>query len=67
MIDLAALKRAAERATKGPFVLMRYDHGGGRMYQDAPDASAELVADFYGEADREYYARWCVGLARRRG
>lgn len=43
------------KATPGPRTLIRYEHGGGRLYRDGD--SRELVADFYSEGDRELYSR----------
>lgn len=34
---------------------VRYDHGGGRMYNDAQDGGRDLVLDLYNESDRELY------------
>jgi hypothetical protein len=35
---------------------VRYDQGGGRMYvQNAGDETRDLIGDFYGEGDREFY------------
>jgi hypothetical protein len=63
--QLAALKEVAEKAQQQApeqRILMRYEHGGGRMYveRDDPDNDLrphrDLVADFYDEASREHYA-----------
>jgi hypothetical protein len=35
--------------------LSRYDHGGGRLFRDGPSGERQLIADFYHEADREFY------------
>lgn len=48
--ELLALAAAATQ----PLKLRRYDNGGGRMSDAATDRV--LVADFYQEADREFYA-----------
>lgn len=59
---LKAMKEAAAKATREPLVLIRYDHGGGRMYAEIDDPDndlrpqRELIADFYDEANREFYA-----------
>lgn len=38
----------------GPLTLIRYDHGGGRLYREEP---RDLIADFYDAANRELYYR----------
>ena len=54
-VDVAALQRLAEAATHiDTLTLARYEHGGGRL-ADFNDGSRKLVADFYDEANREYY------------
>lgn len=57
-LDLGPIKERAERATKADdLTLTRYDHGGGRMFVvGGPDAERRLVADFFDEPDREFYA-----------
>ena len=35
--------------------LERYRHGGGRLANFSMNSDRQLVADFYGEADREFY------------
>jgi hypothetical protein len=51
--DLARVERAAKAATPhdDTFSTTRYEHGGGRFY-----ARLELIADFYDEANREFFA-----------
>lgn len=51
---LDEIEGRANAATEGP-TLTRYDHGGGRLAVFHGDHRA-LVADFYGEGDREFYA-----------
>lgn len=50
MTTVERLRALYEAGTKGPLTLMRYEHGGGRLYKEEPRT---LVADFYHEADRE--------------
>jgi len=55
MSTIEKLAGLAEGATQDDRVsLQRYDHGGGRLAIFAP--TRILIADFYIEADREYYA-----------
>lgn len=56
------LRGLAERATQGPLKLDRYDHGGGRLYRECPRT---LVADFFDEGDREFYAALSPALVLR--
>lgn len=56
----AALRALAKAATPGPLTLIRYYHGGGRMYLSRVPAGLtsedrELVADLYQEGNREFY------------
>jgi hypothetical protein len=54
---IAGMKAAAEKAiTPQSLMLIRYDHGGGRLFIEDGD-NRDLIADFYDEANREYYAR----------
>jgi hypothetical protein len=48
---LRNLKKLRAKATQGSITVMRYSHGGGRFYQEG-----NLIADFYQEGDREFYA-----------
>jgi len=41
-----------ERATPTPLDVIRYEHGGGRLYKEEP---RKLVADFFYEEDRELF------------
>lgn len=41
-------------AAHGPLTLIRYDHGGGKLYREEP---RDLIADFYDAANRELYYR----------
>ncbi len=52
-IDLDTMERIARAATQDPLTVVRYEHGGGRIFMEEPRA---LVADFYQEGDREFYA-----------
>lgn len=53
-IDVKALRELASKATPTQLAMVyRYDHGGGRLFQD--DKERGLIADFYKEADREFY------------
>lgn len=58
-LDLQAIRERAEKAKpdgKGAVTRARYDHGGGRMYQDeGPDTGRELILDTYEEPSREFY------------
>jgi hypothetical protein len=58
---LEEIKARCDAATPGPH-LTRYDHGGGRSFtgplvRQGPedDERRKLVADYYQEADREFY------------
>lgn len=42
------------QAAHGPLTLVRYDHGGGKLYRDEP---RDLIAHFYDAANRELYYR----------
>lgn len=41
-------------AAHGPLELIRYEHGGGRLYREEP---RDLIADFYDVPNRELYYR----------
>jgi hypothetical protein len=51
---LREIEARCEAATSGA-ELVRYDHGGGRLYKKRGSPNRELVADFYDEANREFY------------
>lgn len=52
---LRELVAAGEKATPTrDATLMRYDHGGGRFYREV-GRDRLLIADFYDEANREFY------------
>lgn len=53
---ISELRALAEKATPtDAAVLYRYDHGSGRvLIEDIP--GRKLIADFYHEGDREFYA-----------
>lgn len=55
----SAAKLACEKATalSPALILQRYDHGGGRavLRGDYPNGLRALVADFYDEANREWF------------
>lgn len=36
-------------------VRARYEHGGGRMWREAPKGSRDLIIDAYDQSDREFY------------
>ena len=55
------LRESAEAATQGA-ELDRYPHGGGRLAIFAKDETRTLVADFYQEGDREFYAMMHPGV-----
>jgi hypothetical protein len=52
-INLDTLERIARAATPDPLTVIRYEHGGGRIFLEEPRT---LVADFFNEGDREFYA-----------
>ena len=52
---LSEMEEREKAATPEPMVRIRYDHGGGRMYQEKPDGGRNLVLDAYEEPDREFY------------
>jgi len=56
MTDLQQLRELAQKATQLPRQVIRYDHGGGRIYATLPDGSQELIADTYASGDREFIA-----------
>jgi len=49
----AEIKARCDAATPGA-KLMRYDHGGGRLMLDDGN-NRQLIADFYDEANREFF------------
>jgi len=61
--ELAEWERLSNNATPDPLILNRYDHGGGRLYQEI-DGRRNLIADFYEEADREFYNTARTALPR---
>ena len=50
---LESLIAKAKAATQGPLTVIRYEHGGGRIYKEEPRT---LVADLFQENDREFIA-----------
>jgi len=54
-------ERAAKATPANQLTLARYDHGGGRLcgptnwMEPRPSTPRDLVADFYDEANREFY------------
>ena len=63
MTSLSDLARVAAAATPLQFTdIIRYEHGGGRFIRVTPPnpqaerGDQDLVADFYDEANREFYA-----------
>jgi hypothetical protein len=53
-----AIRQRLAAATPGPWEVMRYSHGGGRIYH-----GHDLVADTYREGDREAIAHAPTDLA----
>jgi hypothetical protein len=53
MTHLQSLIAKAKAATQGPLTVIRYEHGGGRIYKEEPRT---LVADLFQENDREFIA-----------
>lgn len=43
--------------------IIRYDHGGGRMYYEDEKGSRHLIADFYGDGDYREYILMLLGRA----
>lgn len=54
--DREKLKQAAQKATQEAITLIAYEHGGGRFYVKR-GGDRDLIADFYDEANREFFAR----------
>ena len=55
--ELTELERLAKAATQETPTVVRYDHGGGRVYLERQDGGRELIFDAYDEANREFYVR----------
>ena len=53
MNPVVTLRDLMKGATPVPLTLIRYEHGGGRLYREEPRT---LVADFFDEGDRELFA-----------
>lgn len=51
---LVEARELLANAAHGPLELIRYEHGGGRLYREEP---RDLVADFYDAGNRELYYR----------
>lgn len=49
---VAEVEELLANAAHGPLTLIRYDHGGGRLYREEP---RDLIADFYDAANRELH------------
>jgi len=60
---IAEIRARLEAATAATdvVVLMAYDHGGGRLYVEEPER--KLVADFYDQPDRDFYANAPADIA----
>lgn len=59
---LTEIRERCEKATQWPLKFVRYDHGGARLMQVTPiigigssSEERQLIADFYDEANREFY------------
>lgn len=52
--QVAEIEAREKGATPQPLNLTRYDHGGGRLVQNEGN-NLQLIADFYDEANREFY------------
>jgi len=61
---LAPIKARLEAATPGPFIVTRYEHGGGRMFVEAEGSRRELIADTFKIGDREFYAEAPTDITR---
>ena len=67
---IEALEKALAATTQGALTLIRYEHGGGRLYLPGESGERELVADFYHEGDREAFMAvsaampWLLSVAR---
>lgn len=54
---LQAIRERESKATEEPLEVIRYEHGGGRMFTPKQEnGTSDLIADFYDEANREFYA-----------
>ena len=51
---LVETRELLANAAHGPLKLIRYEHGGGRLYREEP---RDLIADFYDAGNRELYYR----------
>lgn len=58
-LPIEKIRELLEKANRSPSrTLIRYDHGGGRLYIPGDgDERRDLIADFYDEANREFYYR----------
>lgn len=54
-MDIKRLKKLLLEATPLPHKIMRYEHGGGRVWVGEESGKRNLIADFYEEADRECF------------
>lgn len=48
----AGLRILDGKATPGPLILIKYEHGGGRLYKEEP---RQLIADFFDAENREVF------------
>jgi hypothetical protein len=64
--ELQEIEERWKKSTPTPETkLIRYENGGGRMFKDLTDeAPRKLVADFYEEPDREFYAHAWADVRR---
>ncbi len=59
LAELAEIERLEKAAT--PYQeIIRFDHGGGRIFVE--DEPRQLIADFYNEGDREFYVAACTAI-----
>jgi hypothetical protein len=63
---LDGFKAQLAAVTPGPYILSRFDHGGGRMYVES-GSSRKLVADTFKEGDREFHYTAPSTVARLTG
>lgn len=61
---LAPIKARLNAATDGPFIVSRFDHGGGRMVVEADGGRRKLVTDTFEIGDREFYAEASTDITR---
>lgn len=54
-VDLDAIQERADKATKGAFEFVRYNHGGGRLWVERKGGGRSLVLDTFHAGDTEFY------------